>query len=94
MPGKKARAMAEETPQPVLVELKTFRVSGHSRGDKCQYRTREEEADWARRDAIETAVRALVDRHGWTERERAAVDATVAGRIAAAEAYATGGDDA
>jgi TPP-dependent pyruvate/acetoin dehydrogenase alpha subunit len=90
----KARAMAEDTPQPVLIELKTFRASGHSRGDKCLYRTREEEAYWTDRDPIETTVRCLQDRHSWSDDERATIDATVMDQIAVAEAYAKGEDDA
>lgn len=37
---------------PTLVECKTYRLSGHSRGDPCVYRTREEEAEWRGRDPI------------------------------------------
>ena len=37
---------------PTLIECKTYRFSGHSRGDRRVYRTREEEADWAGRDPI------------------------------------------
>jgi pyruvate dehydrogenase E1 component alpha subunit len=39
---------------PTLLELKTYRIGGHSRNDACGYRTREEEAEWAARDAIKT----------------------------------------
>lgn len=37
---------------PTLIEAKTYRILGHSRGDLRVYRTREEEAEWARRDPI------------------------------------------
>lgn len=37
---------------PTLIEAKTYRTLGHSRGDLRLYRTREEEAAWAQRDSI------------------------------------------
>ena len=44
------RARAGEGPS--LIEGKVYRFLGHSRGDLCLYRTREEEAEWAQRDPI------------------------------------------
>jgi len=38
---------------PTLVEAKTYRFAGHSRGDARGYRTREEEAEWKQKDAID-----------------------------------------
>ena len=35
-----------------LIEAKTYRILGHSRGDLRLYRTREEEEEWAKRDPI------------------------------------------
>jgi TPP-dependent pyruvate/acetoin dehydrogenase alpha subunit len=37
---------------PVLLECKTYRFAGHSRGDVRGYRSREEEAEWKGRDPI------------------------------------------
>ena len=37
---------------PVLLEFKTYRFAGHSRGDVRGYRSREEEAEWKARDPI------------------------------------------
>lgn len=37
---------------PTLIECKTYRLSGHSRGDPRRYRTAEEENAWKRRDPI------------------------------------------
>ncbi len=37
---------------PTLIECKTYRFSGHSRGDPRRYRTREEEAAWREKDPL------------------------------------------
>ncbi len=37
---------------PTLVEAKTYRYFGHSKSDQREYRTRDEEEEWRRRDAI------------------------------------------
>jgi TPP-dependent pyruvate/acetoin dehydrogenase alpha subunit len=37
---------------PTLLEMQTYRYYGHSKSDKCEYRTREEEAGWKERDPI------------------------------------------
>jgi pyruvate dehydrogenase E1 component alpha subunit len=37
---------------PTLLECKTYRFTGHSRSDARGYRTREEEAEWAKRDPL------------------------------------------
>jgi TPP-dependent pyruvate/acetoin dehydrogenase alpha subunit len=37
---------------PVLLEFKTYRFAGHSRGDVRGYRSRDEEAQWKERDPI------------------------------------------
>ncbi|MGA3184806.1 MAG: thiamine pyrophosphate-dependent dehydrogenase E1 component subunit alpha [Candidatus Dormibacteria bacterium] len=49
-----ARAVAEARAGagPVLLEFKTYRFAGHSRGDVRGYRSREEEAEWKERDPI------------------------------------------
>ncbi len=37
---------------PTLIECKTYRYLGHSKSDQRVYRTREEEAEWRKRDPI------------------------------------------
>ena len=37
---------------PTLLECKTYRLCGHSRSDPRTYRSKEEEAEWAREDPI------------------------------------------
>lgn len=45
---------------PVLLECKTYRFVGHSRGDARGYRGKEEEAEWKARDPITRLQNALV----------------------------------
>ena len=52
---------------PTFLELKTYRLSGHSRGDQRIYRSRQEELAWKKRDPItllrkELAKRGMLDK--------------------------------
>ena len=47
---------------PTLLECRTYRFCGHSRGDPRVYRTREEEAAWSERDPIPRLRAALLER--------------------------------
>ena len=48
----KAAERARRGEGPTLIECKTYRWFGHSHSDPRAYRTREEEADWKKRDPI------------------------------------------
>lgn len=39
---------------PTLLELRTYRIGGHSRNDACGYRDKEEEKEWFVKDPIKT----------------------------------------
>ena len=65
-----ARQAAEECRDgkgPVLLELETYRRTGHSRRDPCHYQPKEEKGIWFDRDPIERLGRALVARGDATE---------------------------
>ena len=47
---------------PVLLDLLTYRVTGHSRRDPSHYQPREEREAWARRDPIQVLGRGLLTR--------------------------------
>jgi len=49
---REARERARSGAGPTLIECKTYRLLGHSRGDPRRYRTPEEEAEWRRKDPI------------------------------------------
>ncbi|MCD8350572.1 MAG: thiamine pyrophosphate-dependent dehydrogenase E1 component subunit alpha [Planctomycetaceae bacterium] len=67
-----SRARAGEG--PTILELKTYRIPGHSRSDACAYRTREEEAEWAAKDPIKRLAAVLVDEKVATAVELEAID--------------------
>lgn len=52
---------------PTLIEAKTYRILGHSRGDLRVYRTREEEAEWAKLDPIALYAQKLLTQGELTE---------------------------
>ena len=73
-----ARTAAEECRDgrgPVLLELLTYRRTGHSRRDACHYQPAEERESWARRDPI--------DRFGGLLREWGLADQTKLDQIRA-----------
>ena len=55
----KAASTARSGDGPTLIECKTYRMSGHSRGDPRNYRTKEEEAD-ARRNCPVARMRQML----------------------------------
>jgi pyruvate dehydrogenase E1 component alpha subunit len=50
--AKKAIDRAKSGQGPSFIECKTYRRTGHSRGDSNQYRDKEEEKIWLARDPI------------------------------------------
>lgn len=55
-----AAARARAGGGPALVECRTYRFLGHSRGDQRLYRTRDEERSWRRKDPIPRFRRRLL----------------------------------
>ena len=70
-----ARRAAEECRKgqgPVLLELLTYRRTGHSRRDPCQYQMKDEREAWFSNDPIERFVKILMTRSdvGQTDLDR------------------------
>jgi pyruvate dehydrogenase E1 component alpha subunit len=74
---------------PTLLVMETYRYYGHSRTDPCNYRTKEEEAAWKRRDPIRTFRARLIHEglldDGAFERMEAEVTAQIDDAVAFAE---------
>ena len=69
---------------PALLEMQTYRYYGHSKSDKREYRTRDEEAHWQERDCIEKLRRASQV----SDAEFASLDAGVMREVDAAVEFA------
>ncbi len=83
-----ALRMAREERRPVLVEAITYRFRGHSMADPEEYRTKEQVAEWRRRDPIETFGERLVSHGVITPEEREAMDARAIETVDAAVQFA------
>ncbi|MFP4056555.1 MAG: thiamine pyrophosphate-dependent dehydrogenase E1 component subunit alpha [Candidatus Brocadiia bacterium] len=83
-----AVARARRGEGPTLVECKTYRHRGHSKSDRCEYRSAEEEETWRRRDPIRRSEQRLLDGGVLREEEPAQLDAEVAAEIDAAVEFA------
>ncbi len=59
---------------PTLLELKTYRISGHSRSDACAYRDDEEEKEWFAKDPIAKFRKQLLEAEVITEEELVALE--------------------
>jgi pyruvate dehydrogenase E1 component alpha subunit len=68
---------ARETLEPTLVEVRTYRFRGHSMSDPGLYRTREEVAEWKKRDPVAIARERLIGELRVPESEVAAIEADV-----------------
>ena len=57
-----------ENPRPFLLEVKTYRWLGHSKSDRREYRTKEEEAQWKERCPILNFKSKMIERGFITEK--------------------------
>src|SRR5512136_1722751 len=72
---------------PTLIEAKTYRWFGHSHSDPRAYRTREEEAEWKKRDPI-TVMKENLEAVNWlTEPEFEKMESTVDSKMDKAMEY-------
>jgi TPP-dependent pyruvate/acetoin dehydrogenase alpha subunit len=59
--AKEAVDIARSGGGPTLLELKTFRLCGHSRRDPNNYMTKEEKQMWAKKDPIPFYEKILIE---------------------------------
>ena len=80
------RAVAEcrDGKGPVLLELLTYRRTGHSRRDPCHYQPKDEREQWAQRDPIDRFAQVLLGRGDVSEQDLAGIRAKVAAEFKAA----------
>jgi pyruvate dehydrogenase E1 component alpha subunit len=67
--AKQAVERARSGYGPTLLEYKTFRYAGHSRGDPGGYRTQDEVKRWKERDPIGRARALVIQQCGLSEAE-------------------------
>ncbi len=84
----KAAEQARAGQGPTFIEAMTYRQMGHMIGDSETYRTKEEVAEWKKRDPILRLRKHLAEANGVADAEFKSVDDGVAKRIADALQFA------
>ncbi|MGB2710628.1 MAG: pyruvate dehydrogenase (acetyl-transferring) E1 component subunit alpha [Conexibacter sp.] len=79
---------AREERQPVLVEAVTYRFRGHSMADPEDYRTKEQVAEWRKRDPIELFAKRLAEDGVLDEAGVKQLDEAAVARVDEAVAFA------
>jgi pyruvate dehydrogenase E1 component alpha subunit len=82
--ARQAVALARRGEGPTLLELKTFRLCGHSRRDPNNYMSKEEKKYWAARDPIPACERLLTQAGVLNEEGQARIKAEVEAAVQAA----------
>ncbi len=89
----KAVERARRGEGPTLIEAITYRYYGHSHSDPRAYRTREEEAEWRKRDPITVLKNAMQSLNYLTEEEFERLDEAVQRKLEKAMEFATNSPD-
>ena len=79
---------ARDERRPVLVEAVTYRFRGHSMADPEEYRTKEQVAEWRRRDPIPSFARRLADEGVLPDGTLEEIDRDVVARVDRAVEFA------
>ena len=69
-----ALSMVRNDGSPVLLECRTWRMKGHSRGDQNAYRDKQEEQRWRERDPIERLRARMLERKQASAEELTAIE--------------------
>jgi len=62
---------------PTLIELKTYRIGGHSRNDACSYRNKDEEKYWFNNDPINNCRKYLLENNIISEEELSEIESEI-----------------
>jgi TPP-dependent pyruvate/acetoin dehydrogenase alpha subunit len=73
---------------PALLEIKTYRWRGHYEGDPMTYRTREEIAEWRKKDPLPRFQKTLLDEGVITEEDVKRIKADADAEVAEAQKFA------
>jgi pyruvate dehydrogenase E1 component alpha subunit len=82
--AREAVDRAREGGGPSLLEFKTYRYKGHSRGDPGNYRRQEELEAWRQRDPLQLFRHRLVDEYKMAEDELQALEGSCQDEVEAA----------
>ena len=85
---REAIRRAREDRQPMLVEAVTYRFRGHSMADPEEYRTKEQVAEWRKRDPINAFAERLLRDGVLEEGEPEKLDEATVARVDEAVAFA------
>jgi pyruvate dehydrogenase E1 component alpha subunit len=85
---REAIRRTREDRQPVLVEAITYRFRGHSMADPEEYRTKEQVAEWRKRDPINTFAERLLNEGVLEQGEPEKMDEATVARVDEAVAFA------
>ncbi|PWJ47155.1 thiamine pyrophosphate-dependent dehydrogenase E1 component subunit alpha [Faecalicatena contorta] len=91
--AQRAIERARKGEGPTILELKTYRIGGHSRNDACGYRTKEEEQEWFSRDPIQSFRKRILEEAVASEEELVKVEEAVMAEIEAEVEYAQNSKD-
>jgi Pyruvate/2-oxoglutarate dehydrogenase complex, dehydrogenase (E1) component, eukaryotic type, beta subunit len=78
---RRKKAAIGEGRAPVLLDVVTYRLEGHSQSDRSSYREKEEIAAWRKRDPIELFKKELLDNEVFEKSELEAVESEAEERI-------------
>jgi TPP-dependent pyruvate/acetoin dehydrogenase alpha subunit len=85
---REAIRRAREDRQPVLVEAVTYRFRGHSMADPEEYRSKEQVAEWRKRDPITTFADRLYEEEFLEQGEADGLDEAATKRVDEAVTFA------
>lgn len=91
--AKRAIERARNGEGPTILELKTYRIGGHSRNDACGYRPKEEEKEWMARDPVKMFRKRLLDENVIGEQELSEIEKQIVDEINSEVEYAQNSPD-